>query len=373
MKKGCEIVTFRQKGYKIIGNKPSGAIGEVVLLKDEVINEQFICKKYSPSPLIDIDEKFFDYFIEEIKILFLLNHKNIVRVYTYYLYPENNTGYILMEHIKGDNIAEYVSKNPNAINGLFKQIVEAFSYIHNAGILHRDIKPSNILVTNDGLLKVIDFGFGKKIEFDETFNKSISLNIACNPPAEFNEKIYDYSTEIYFVGQLFRSLIEENHIEDFSFTEIVYKMCERIASSRYTSFLEVERAIIRSKTTGLEFSESEIRTYRNFSSNLYNIISKIEKNAEYKTDIAEIIRHLENIHQNSLLEECVYNYQMIINVFISGDIKYYIKRTFPESVLKEFVSFIKTVSVEKQKIVLNNIWQRLDSIPRYDKDDDLPF
>src|SRR5690606_15658456 len=121
--------------------------------------------KYSPF-YPEHKDLYFNYFLDEIKLLHKIYHKNIVRVFNYYLYPEQMTGYILMEFVKGQNIDEYISENPDRLSDLFVQIINGFTYLEENKILHRDIRPDNILVTVDGVTKIIDFGFGKLIDFD---------------------------------------------------------------------------------------------------------------------------------------------------------------------------------------------------------------
>lgn len=171
-----KIIEFlRTKDFKFIRNIGQGGTGKTVLLKDEYINESFVCKKYSPY-YKEHRDAFFKNFVDEIKILHKLYHRNIVRVFNYYLYPEQKTGYILMEYIQGEDIKGYLQNNPHRLNDIFVQIINGFNYLELNGILHRDIRPENILVSDDGFVKIIDFGFGKEINFDEDFDKSITLN-----------------------------------------------------------------------------------------------------------------------------------------------------------------------------------------------------
>ena len=175
------------------------------MLHDETIDEVFACKKYAPSPFVDGND-YYNYFKKEIKILYQLNHKNIVRVFNYYLYPEQNTEYIIMEYIDGDRIDNYIAEKPNMLDSLFEQVVNGFIHMHNAGVLHRDIKPSNILITKDGVVKIIDFGFGKQTDVTEKQEKnSLSLAGMYDRPDDYKD--YSFSTEVYFVGQLFRGLV----------------------------------------------------------------------------------------------------------------------------------------------------------------------
>jgi eukaryotic-like serine/threonine-protein kinase len=247
------IQFVRTKDFKLIKEIGQGGLGKTVLLRDEIINEDFICKKYSPI-FSGIAETYFDNFVEEIKLLHLLNHRNIVRVFNYYLYPEQKTGYILMEYVKGKEIHDYVKNNPQNLNEIFTQTIEGFKYLEQINVLHRDIRPQNILVSDDGIVKIIDFGFGKKIEFNEHFDKSISLNWRFSPPSEFANKIYDFKTELYFVGKLFEELIMENQIENFAFPEVLNKMITINYNDRIDSFFEISRSLLNLHSNTLQFT-----------------------------------------------------------------------------------------------------------------------
>ena len=73
------------KGYDVINdNLGSGSFGKTILIKDLSIDELFVCKKYSPQPGIP-KKDFFDTFKKEIKLMYQINHPNVVRVFTYYL------------------------------------------------------------------------------------------------------------------------------------------------------------------------------------------------------------------------------------------------------------------------------------------------
>ncbi len=93
-------VTFlRKKDYKPIKILERGSFGQTVILKDEVIDLNFVCKKYEPQDGIDKDV-YFENFLNEIKILFLLSHRNIVRVFNYYIYRETKPPLFLWKLLK---------------------------------------------------------------------------------------------------------------------------------------------------------------------------------------------------------------------------------------------------------------------------------
>src|SRR5262249_8044334 len=153
--------------------------------------EHFVCKKYMPNDEGERQQRFVN-FVQEVKLLHRVHHDNIVRVFNYYLYPDRTMGFILMEHVDGTSIDEYAAKFPEQVNELFLQAISGFSYLERHRILHRDIRPANVMVRADGVLKIIDFGFGKRVERAEDFQKSISLNWWCSVPPEFDDELYDF-------------------------------------------------------------------------------------------------------------------------------------------------------------------------------------
>ncbi len=373
--KGQVIKFIRRKDFKFIKEIGQGGTGRAVLLEDETINERFVCKKYSPFYEGD-KQLYFDNFKEEIKLLHLLHHRNIVRVFNYYLYPENFTGYILMEYINGSEISTYLANNPDQLNSIFTQVIDAFSHLEECGILHRDIRPENILISDNGIVKVIDFGFGKKIDFELDYDKSISLNWRYTLPSDFNESLYNFQTEIYFIGKLFEEIIVESNFQSFSYDEILKKMVQPNPSHRIDSFFEIKRGIISGEGQEFEFNLYEKGIYKNFADNLSEVFTKIDSNALYIADVETVILTLEQAYKNSMLEDYIKNNEAITSCFIKGSYRFYRNKNIISTLnLKNFISFLKSSSKEKQKVILNNIWQRLDIIPRIyqNDDDDLPF
>jgi serine/threonine-protein kinase len=86
-----DIIRFiKQKEYKFIKELGQGGLGKTILILDSEIGEQFVCKKYSPYDE-SLKDEYYDYFKNEIKVMFQVNHSNIIRIFNYYLYPEQRT------------------------------------------------------------------------------------------------------------------------------------------------------------------------------------------------------------------------------------------------------------------------------------------
>jgi len=369
------IVTFlRKRDYRLLRELGQGACGKTVLLIDEDINEKFVCKKYTPYDENRRSELFAN-FKREVALLHQVLHPNVVRVFNYYLYNEIFSGYILMEYVDGLDIDDAIKQSPERTNELFLQAVDGFEYLETMRILHRDIRPQNILVTKDGILKIIDLGFGKRVDTAHDFDKSISLNLWCAAPHEFSDSRYDFQTEVYFVGKLFEKIITENEIEGFSYQLILNRMCQPAREKRIGSFTEISRELQGARFTEIEFSDEELKSYRDFSRAVSSHITKIESGAKYKSDLTVIQKDLEMVYRGLMLEELAPDVAPILRGLIDG--QFYLRRSgFPVATLKGFLKLLKTSNAEQGRIILANLHMLLDSLPHYSSgnlDEDVPF
>ena len=365
----------RPKDYILEKELGRGACGLTVVVYDPIIDERFVCKKYAPY-YEGMKEDLFTNFIKEIKFLYLLNHQNVVRVFNYYLYPEKHLGYILMEYVMGTDIGEYLKQNPESINEIFQQAVEGFFHLEENKILHRDIRPQNLMVDEDGIVKIIDFGFSKQTNEEADFDKSISLNWWCDPPQDFKDGIYDFTTEVYFVGKLFDEIIKDRTIQDFKHSTLLKRMCAHNSKERVTSFADVRRELLSDRFLDINFDSAELRTYRDFSNRLHLLASKIEANAKYY-DVESVQIRLEDCVKKVMLEEVIPNNNLILNCFINSGYHFYTHREFKVHTLTKFVELFRSCSRAKKNIIISNLQTKLDSVERYvkkfDIDDDIPF
>lgn len=374
---GNVIEFVRKRNYVLVKELGQGACGRTVLLRDDVIDELFVCKKYSPY-YEEYKQEFFNNFLREIKLLHDVYHQNVVRVFNYHLYPEKQTGYILMEYVDGSDLDAYASENPSALAEIFNQTIKGFCHLESRNILHRDIRPMNLMVTNDGTVKIIDLGFGKRVEVADDFDKSISLNWWCEPPNEFSEKSYNFATEVYFVGKLFERVIQDLSIENFPYRSIVRKMCQISPENRFASFLDVEREMLSNKLTEIVFFGQELSSYRAFANGLTKHVAKIENGTKYTDDHEKIVAKLEAAYRNFMLEDEAPDCAPVLRCFLNGGFRY-LKSGFEVSCIKNFISLMKSSDDEKRRIILANIQSRLDAVERYeprkftDMDDDIPF
>jgi serine/threonine protein kinase len=146
--------------YKIISVLGEGGMGCVYAAEDLQLERVVALKVLNSAGIPDAQERF----KREALALSKITHNNIVRVYAFGDW-EQSCPYLVMELLKGKVLAQKIAEEgpfslKNALS-IGKQVSEALTVAHTHGIIHRDIKPSNILITDDGTIKLIDFGLCK--------------------------------------------------------------------------------------------------------------------------------------------------------------------------------------------------------------------
>ena len=374
------MVEFKPvKGYEMINdNLGSGSFGQTVLLRDPSLDELFVCKKYLPQPGLKPAD-FFQAFKKEIKMMYRINHPNVARVFTYYLYEEIYAGYIIMEYIKGVNIDNWFGLYDlwkQSSNEIFRQLIEAFACIENNGIVHRDIRESNILIsTDDGVVKIIDFGLGKHISESgmslDSFNTLIERRQMQKLPKEFEEGKYTSLTDMFCVAELYNRMLKKYNIDDFKHGYILQKMMQYDPAQRYKSFSEILEALDKKDFKHLEISEEEKEIYNDFIGSMIDCIGEYSEDKNLETSCSRILDKLSEILESNCLNPYVEDTSSVIAVFVKNDYSYYKSRKIFTNVIQRFYDWLISKDDNFQAIVMKNIISRLNAIPVVK--DDMPF
>ena len=176
--------------------------------------------------------------------------------------------------------------------------------------------------------------------------------------------------------KLFEEIITEFGLNGFRYIPILKEMTNKNFNNRIKNFFEIERMILTDSSDSIDFSESDKEIYQSFADSLYKSFVKIEKGCEYVSNFDTFIKELEETYNNSMLENVIQNISPITKVFVKGNYYYRPGVLFYVETLKDFFHFFKSASDDKKKIILNNLWLRLDKITRYNDsitDDDVPF
>ncbi len=154
MKPG-DIIEGRYKYVEKIGK---GAFGTVLLMEDTVVDERLILKFLNPN--VSEDEEIMKRFVHELRYSRKITHKNVIRIYDF-LFIQGNYA-ISMEYFPSHTLgSEVVGEKPMPLNRALNfgiDICTGMEVAHAQGIVHRDLKPANVLINNEGLLKIVDFG-----------------------------------------------------------------------------------------------------------------------------------------------------------------------------------------------------------------------
>lgn len=383
-RKNRDIVSFlKQKDYKMINNSlGSGSFGKTVLLQDPFIDELFVAKMYKPE-YEGIKERFYANFLDEIKILYKLNHPNVVRIYNYYAYEKECTGYILMEYIEGQNIEEYFKGyiglfEPISLDMVFIQLIEGFSYIEKQGIIHRDIREGNILIDDKGTVKIIDFGIGKIFEkTDENDSLVEEINRAGSDtlPSEYYSGIYTSKTDMFYLAELFNRMLElvGEDYNDFSYYNILEKMMKKNPNDRYSSFEEIKDAVTKRDFSNIEITEKDKKVYLAFANLLNEVLVEFNDKREFVTNPDKFLVSLETALENNLFEKDIQNNVDITNSIVLGRYVYRPKVSIPCDVVQRFVNWYKKLTENTKKVVLRNIISKLSVKKIVMTDEELPF
>jgi serine/threonine-protein kinase len=146
--------------YEILSPLGAGGMGEVLKAKDTRL-QRTVAIKVLPSELASDAERR-SRFEREAHAASALNHRNIATVFD--IGEDQGTHYIVMEFVEGNTLREFLDEGPlstETMLPLATQIAEGLAKAHAAGIVHRDLKPENVMVTDDGLVKIVDFGLAK--------------------------------------------------------------------------------------------------------------------------------------------------------------------------------------------------------------------
>lgn len=149
--------------YELIEKIGDGGMAIVYKAKDRLLKRFIAVKILKPEFVQDI--KFVENFRKESHAAASLSHPNIVSIYD--VGQEGNINYIVMELVSGKTLNELIKEEApmdyRKAADIAKQVAAGLSAAHKKGIVHRDVKPHNILMTEDGIAKITDFGIAKAV------------------------------------------------------------------------------------------------------------------------------------------------------------------------------------------------------------------
>lgn len=149
--------------YEVIDRLGAGGMGQVYSARDTRLGRTVAIKVLHPGADPDLVHRL----DREARAASALNHPNIVHIYDVGEAPgESGAHYVVMEYVEGETLRRRLRRGALALDdvlALGAQVADGLAKAHRAGIVHRDLKPENLMVTPDGLLKILDFGLAKRV------------------------------------------------------------------------------------------------------------------------------------------------------------------------------------------------------------------
>ena len=206
--------------YRITAKLGEGGMGAVYRATDTKLNRQ-VAIKILPETLAS-DPGRMARFTHEAQVLASVNHPNIAAIYG----VEDRA--LVLEFVEGATLADRIARGPIPIDEALpvaRQIAEALEYAHDKGIVHRDLKPSNVMITDRGLVKVLDFGIAKVTGAPDRDTES-------HPTQTLTEPGRVVGTIAYMSPEQARSKEVDSRSDIFAFGCVLYEMITGKAAFR---------------------------------------------------------------------------------------------------------------------------------------------
>lgn len=237
----CEIRSVLGQG----GGGISYLAYDCQLEREVVIKEHFprtLCLRLPDSAEVQpSDEQSYmrslNHFCREARILAGLNHPSVVKVYD--IFQASGTAYMVMEYVEGETLATWMPEHVQdvrCVEDMLCRLLEALEYVHGVDVLHRDVKPANIIVRDDGLPVLIDFGAAVVGVPDTTHTMIGSPGYA--PPEQFQPHGHlGPWSDLYALAHTFLSLIPVEQLKLYrrEMVQALFRAGKPIIEERYDS------------------------------------------------------------------------------------------------------------------------------------------
>ena len=235
--------------YEIVGRLGAGAMGEVFRARDQRLGRDVALKVLQFDVANNPDRR--ARFEKEARVVAGLNHPNIVGLYD--IGEHAGQFFLAGELIEGKTLRERMNAGPIGVKELYRlavQLASGMAAAHAAGVVHRDLKPDNVMVTNDGRLKILDFGLarqgGSSPGADST--ATATMAIGSTQPGTV------MGTATYMSPEQARGEAVDHRSDQFSFGVMLYEMVTGVSPFLRETAVQTMAAVLTDEPKRIEAS-----------------------------------------------------------------------------------------------------------------------
>ncbi len=228
-----ELIGGRFRLHRLLG---SGAMGQVWLTTDERLERSVAVKVVVPTS--SGDQQLGARLEREARAAAAIQHTNVVRVFDYI--EDGNRTLIVMEYVEGETLADRLESGgamtlEDAVD-IAAQVCDGLAAAHRSGLVHRDLKPSNVMITEDGVAKVLDFGIAKRTGGSEaalTMTGAVIGTPRYMAPEQLRGDPLDARVDVHAMGLLlFEMLTGRAAFHKVNFAELMYQIVNEVPDVR---------------------------------------------------------------------------------------------------------------------------------------------
>jgi serine/threonine protein kinase len=201
-------IARRIGNYEIEGLLGEGGVGQVYAARDLRLDRPVAIKKLRPE--FSLNRNLMDRFHVEARNLARLSHPNITTLHTLEL--DGAETFMVMERVRGHTLELVLSRTGclplRESRAILAQVIAGLDYAHRQGVFHRDIKPSNLMITDAGVLKIMDFGLAR-VRGSQQITRTGEFHgtLAYASPEQITGDKIDHRTDIYSLGISFYKMV----------------------------------------------------------------------------------------------------------------------------------------------------------------------
>jgi len=247
----AELIGGRFRRKALLG---TGAMGQVWLATDERLQRAVAVKVVIPD---GVDSSLNERLAREARAAAAVQHVNVVRVFDYI--EDQGQTLIVMEYVEGETLRECLAHGPmteDVAAEIVAQVCDGLAAAHRLNLVHRDLKPANVILTTEGIAKVVDFGLAKRMDNEDTKLTQSGMVLGTPQymaPEQFTGDEFDGRTDVHAAGMLLYELLSATPtFSGDTLAQLMFRIVSVEASMASLAALNISPAVVNVISVALQ-------------------------------------------------------------------------------------------------------------------------